>query len=87
MLIIIGVIILFYSYLIFKGQHNIFPYKLEFPKNYRKAAKSLMILGVFLIFLGIFSLYRAIDFVALVMIGIILILFCVKLIFNIKNSN
>ena len=66
MLIIIGVFVLFYSFLIYKGKYNIFPFKLEFPKNYRKAAKSLMILGVFLIFLGFFSLYKAIDFVALV---------------------
>jgi hypothetical protein len=87
MLIIIGVIILFYSYLIFKGKYNIFPYELEVPKDYRKAAKSLMILGVFLIFLGFFSLYREIDFVALIMIVVILILILVKLIINIRNSN
>ena len=87
MLIIIGVFILVYSYLIFKGKYNIFPYKLEFPKDYKKAAKSIMILGVFLIFLGVFSLYREIDLAALIMIVIILILILVKLIFNIKNSN
>ena len=87
MLIIIGITVLIYSFLIWKGKHNIVPFKLKSYKDYNKVAKNIMLLGSLLLFLGIFSHYREIDILAVIMVIIIIILIFIKIIYSLNLNN
>ena len=87
MLIVIGITVLIYSFLIWKGKHKILPFKLKSHKDYNKTAKSIMLLGSLLLFLGIFSRYREIDILAIIMVIIIIILIFIKIIYSLNLSN
>ena len=87
MLIFIGIGVLIYGFLILKGKYRLVPFKLKSYEDYNKAAKSIMLLGSLLLFLGIFSLYREIDILAIIMVIIIIILIFIKIIYSLNLSN
>ena len=85
MFILIGIIIILYSLIVFKKEKRVFPYKLKSYKSYKQIAKTIMILGVFVLFIGIYINYRSIDIFAIIMTIIIIILLFIKIIYQIRN--
>lgn len=87
MLIMTGIVIVIFSFLILYKKYILLPFKLKRHKDYNKVAKSIMLLGFLLLSLGIFLHYRDIDVLAIIMVIIIVILILIKIIYNIKISS
>ena len=84
MLIFIGIGVLIYGFLILKGKYRLVPFKLKSYEDYNKAAKSILLLGFFLSFLGIYMCYKEIDVLAIIMVLIIIILIFVKILYSLN---
>jgi len=87
MLIIFSILFLIYSLLLYIGIYKILPFKLNNDKDYQKAAKSIGLLGAFLLFIGVFTYFKEIDLFAIIMASIVIILIIIKIIYNVNRFN